>query len=496
MPVTAHIVVDSFAGRRVAILGLARSGRAAARSLAAGGAQILAWDDNSAVRDAVAAEVPLCDLAAPTLTLPRIQGREGWGQADWRDIAALVLSPGIPHHYPAPHPVVLLAREAGTEIIGDIELLGRAQPEARYVGITGTNGKSTTTALLGHILASARRRVEIGGNLGTAALSLAPLGSDGTYVLEASSFQLELITTLAFDVAVLLNITPDHLDRHGGMAGYIAAKRRIFAHQIPASTAIVGIDDPICRDLANELRRTGPNGGAGKVVPISVTERAPGGIYVDQGRLVDATGQEPLVVLDLVLAERLPGSHNWQNAAAAYAAARALGVAAQDAVAAIRSFPGLAHRQELVDTIDGVRFINDSKATNADAAEKALTCYEAIYWIAGGLPKAGGITPLAPYFRRLRHAYLIGTATEEFAVTLGSSVRFTRCGDLATATEAAAEQAHRDGVPGAVVLLSPACASYDQFVDFEARGDAFRALVAARRAAGSKRTERGEGRAR
>ncbi len=474
MPVTPHIVVDSFAGRRVAILGLARSGRAAARALVAGGAQILAWDDNPAVRGAVAAEIPLCDLA----------------QADWRHIPALVLSPGIPHRYPEPHPAVRRAREAGTEIIGDIELLGRAQPEARYVGITGTNGKSTTTALIGHILASAGQRVEIGGNLGTAALALAPLGSEGTYVLELSSFQLELIGSLAFDVAVLLNITPDHLDRHGGMAGYIAAKRRIFAHQSAASTAIVGIDDPICRALADELRRAGPNVGRGRVVPISVTERAPGGVYVDRGGLVDATRRQPIAVLDLALAERLPGSHNWQNAAAAYAAARSLGVAAEDAAGAIRSFPGLAHRQELVDTIDGVRFINDSKATNADAAEKALACYEAIYWIAGGLPKAGGITPLVPYFGRLRHAYLIGTATEEFAATLGNSVPFTRCGDLATATAAAAERARRDGVPGAVVLLSPACASYDQFANFEVRGDAFRAFVAGLRNAGRRRRAR------
>ncbi|MGC2414299.1 MAG: UDP-N-acetylmuramoyl-L-alanine--D-glutamate ligase [Stellaceae bacterium] len=457
MAAAQHIVVDSFKGRRVAVLGLARSGRAAARALKDGGAQILAWDDDPAARKQLAGEVPLCDLA----------------QADWHNVAALVLSPGIPHSFPAPHPAVLCAREAGAEIIGDIELLGRARPAARFVGITGTNGKSTTTTLVGHILAAAGRRVETGGNLGTAALSLAPLGSGGTYVLELSSFQLELIESLAFEVAVLLNITPDHLDRHGGMDGYVAAKRRVFARQRAHSTAIVGIDDPICRTICDELRRKGP----ARVVPISVSERAPGGVYVERGQLIDATAVQPIPVLDLGEAERLPGSHNWQNAAAAYAAARSLGVAPGDAASAIRSFPGLAHRQELVDTIDGVRYINDSKATNADAAEKALACYEAIYWIAGGLPKAGGITSLAPYFRRLRHAYLIGTATEEFAATLGSSVPFTRCGDLATAMWAAAEAARRDCVPGAVVLLSPACASYDQFAHFEARGDAFRALV-------------------
>ncbi len=452
------IVVDGFAGRRVAVLGLARSGRAAARALAAGGPQVLGWDGDQAVSESVATEVPRSDL----------------GAADWHRIAALVLSPGIPHSYPAPHPAVLRAREAGTEIIGDIELLGRAQREARFVGITGTNGKSTTTALVGHSLAAAGQRVEIGGNLGTASLSLEPLGSEGTYVLEASSFQLELITTLAFDVAVLLNITPDHLDRHGGMAGYIAAKRRIFARQRAAATAVVGIDDALCRAIADELRRAGP----ARVVPISVTEPAPGGVYVDRGWLVDATGPQPIRVLELALAARLPGAHNWQNAAAAYAAARAVGVAAEAASGAIRSFPGLAHRQELVATIDGVRYINDSKATNADAAEKALACYQAIYWIAGGLPKAGGISSLAPYFGRLRHAFLIGTATEEFAATLGGSVPLTRCGDLATAVAAAAEAARRDGTPEAVVLLSPACASYDQFADFEARGDAFRELVA------------------
>jgi UDP-N-acetylmuramoylalanine--D-glutamate ligase len=452
------IVVDSFRGRPVGVLGLAKSGRAAAQALAAGGAEVLAWDDNAKVREALASEVPLHDLTA----------------ANWREIPALVLSPGIPHSFPEPHPAVVGARKAGAEIIGDLELLARAQPDARYIGITGTNGKSTTTALIGHILAAAGRRVEVGGNLGTPALSFAPLGRDGTYVIEASSFQLELMTSLAFDIAVLLNITPDHLDRHGDMAGYVAAKRHIFARQDGTAVAIIGIDDAICRDLCEELRR-----GPARVVPISILQPVAGGVFVDQGWLVDATGAAPTRVLDLALAERLPGAHNWQNACAAYAAARACGIDATTATAAICSFPGLAHRQELVGTIDGIRYINDSKATNADATEKALLCYPAIYWIAGGLPKAGGIAPLAPYFGRLRHTFLIGRATEEFAATLDGSVPFTRCGDLATAVTAASEQARRDGAPGAVVLLSPACASYDQFKNFEERGDTFRHLVAA-----------------
>jgi UDP-N-acetylmuramoylalanine--D-glutamate ligase len=455
------IAVPGFERRKVAVLGLARSGLAAAKALAAGGAEVLAWDDSEKTRAAAAsevgAEISLCDPA----------------QIQWCQIAALMLSPGIPHSFPKPHPAVNAARGAGVEILGDIELLGRAQPEARYIGITGTNGKSTTTALIGHILAAAGKTVAIGGNLGPPALGLAPLGADGAYVLELSSFQLELVTTLAFDIAVLLNITPDHLDRHGDMAGYIAAKKRIFRRQREDATAIVGIDDAICRDIAQTLRRD----GVARIVTISVIEPAAGGVFVEHGRLVDALEQPPRPVFGLAEAPRLPGAHNAQNAATAYAVARRAGLTTEQAIAGIRTFPGLAHRQELVDTIDGVRYINDSKATNADATEKALACYEAIYWIAGGLPKAGGITSLAPYFKRLRHAFLIGNATGEFAATLDGNVSYSRCGDLATALAAASDRARGEHAPGAVVLLSPACASYDQFPNFEVRGDTFRRLV-------------------
>lgn len=451
------IPVPGFEGRKVVVLGLARSGRAAAAALATGDAEVIAWDDSETIRSGIAAELPLADPA----------------RIDWRPVAALVLSPGIPHSFPEPHPAVVAARAAGVPIIGDIELLGRAEPQARYIGVTGTNGKSTTTALLGHILATAGKTVEIGGNLGPPALGLKPLGAGGIYVLEMSSFQLELVETLAFDIAVLLNVTPDHLDRHGDMAGYVAAKQRIFARQGADAAAIIGIDDDTCRAIAAERRHA----GVGRVVPISVREAVRGGVYVADDRLVDALDRSPAPVFDLREAPRLPGTHNAQNAAAAYAAARCAGLSAEDAIAGIRTFPGLAHRQELVDTIDGIRYINDSKATNADAAEKALACYEAIYWIAGGLPKAGGITSLAPYFKRLRHAFLIGNATGEFAATLDGKVPYTRCGDLATAVAAASEQARGERVPGAVVLLSPACASYDQFPNFEVRGDTFRRLV-------------------
>jgi UDP-N-acetylmuramoylalanine--D-glutamate ligase len=451
------IAAPGFAGRKVAVLGLARSGRAAAAALKAGGAEVLAWDDSDKTRAAVAGETALTDPA----------------RIEWREVAALMLSPGIPHSFPEPHPAVAAARAAGVEIIGDIELLGRAQPEARYIGITGTNGKSTTTALIGHILGEAGKLVEIGGNLGPPALGLAPLGAAGSYALELSSFQLELVTSLAFDIAVLLNITPDHLDRHGDMDGYIAAKRRIFAGQREGAAAIIGIDDDICRDLAATLRRD----GKARVVPISVREAAPGGVHVEGGWLTDALDGAPQRVFDLAQAPRLPGSHNAQNAAAAYAVTRLAGVSSEAAIAGIKSFQGLVHRQELVDTIDGIRYINDSKATNADATEKALACYPAIYWIAGGLPKVGGITSLAPYFKRLRHAFLIGNATEEFAATLDGQAPYSRCGDLATALTAASDRARGEHVSDAVVLLSPACASYDQFPNFEVRGDTFRTLV-------------------
>jgi UDP-N-acetylmuramoylalanine--D-glutamate ligase len=454
------IEVTSFRGEQVAVMGLARSGLAAARALQRGGARVLAWDDAPARREEAAAQgVPIVDLAA----------------SDLAGVKALVLSPGIPHTYPKPHPVAARARGAGAAIIGDIELLGRSCQLAHYVGVTGTNGKSTTTALIGHILASAGRKVAVGGNLGTPALALAALGVDGIYVLEMSSYQLELTETLTFDVAVLLNITPDHLDRHGGMAGYVAAKRRIFAGQRKPQAAVIGIDDALSRATAGTLMAE----GAQRVVPISAETRAPRGIYVEGGVLVDEMGGTAAPVLDLARAARLPGRHNWQNAAAAYAAARCLDVEVSAITEAITTFPGLAHRQELIATIDGIAYVNDSKATNADAVAKALACYDDVYWIAGGVPKEGGIASLAPFFPRIRHAFLIGKASEEFAATLEGRVPVTRSGTLAAAVQAAQAAAESEARQGAVVLLSPACASFDQFANFEERGDVFRRLVEA-----------------
>ena len=454
-----------FRDRTVAVLGLARSGLVAARALAASGARVVAWDDGEKGRAAG---------EAAGLTLANLATSE---PLDW---AALVMSPGIPLTHPAPHPVASRATAAGIEVIGDIELLGRAGTGARFLGITGTNGKSTTTALIGHILAAAGLPSAVGGNLGIPALSLPELGPDGQYVIEMSSFQLDLIQSLRFGTAILLNVTPDHLDRHGDMTGYIAAKRRIFRNQVAGDTAILGVDDDHVRALAAELAQ-----GPARLIRISAEGPVAGGVYVVDGRLIDHLDSAPVAIMDLRPVPTLPVRHNWQNAAAAYAACRTAGVAAADIATAIATYPGLPHRQELVASEPGLRFVNDSKATNADAAAKALGCYERIYWIAGGLPKAGGIASLAPFFPRIAGAFLIGQAGGEFARTLEGRVPFTRSGDLASAVKQATAAARRDGAADgrqegaadAVVLLSPACASYDQFTSYEARGDAFRALA-------------------
>jgi UDP-N-acetylmuramoylalanine--D-glutamate ligase len=454
------IAVEDFRGETVAVMGLARSGLAAAEALMAGGARVLAWDDAPGRRDVARARgIPLADLTA----------------TPFGAVAALVLSPGIPHTYPTPNPVAAVAKAAGTPIVGDIELLAGAVPEARYVGVTGTNGKSTTTALLGHIVRTAGRKVQVGGNLGTPVLTLARLGADGVYALELSSYQLELIQKAHFDVAVWLNLTPDHLDRHGGIDGYIAAKRRIFKNARGTPTAIVGVDDEPSRGVADAVSRE----NAWRVTRISVISRIMGGVFVADGQLIDDIGRSAEKVMDLRKVPLLPGRHNWQNAAAAYAAARALGLARADIVAGIVGFPGLAHRQEPVATVDGVRFINDSKATNADATTNALACYDQVYWIAGGVPKAGGIAALAAFFPRVRRAFLIGQAAPDFAATLGADVPHEMSGTLDRAVTAAFAAATKDGGDRPVVLLSPACASFDQFTDFEARGEAFRALVQA-----------------
>jgi UDP-N-acetylmuramoylalanine--D-glutamate ligase len=452
-------------GAPVAVLGLGRSGLATAQALQASGVAVAAWDDSPAGRQAAVAKgVHLVDLE----------------QADFSGFQMLVLSPGIPHSFPSPHAVAARAKAARCPIVGDIELLYRAEPAARYVGITGTNGKSTTTALIGHIFAEAGIEIAVGGNLGTPALSFPALGPDGIYVLEMSSYQLELIDTLVFDAAVLLNITPDHLDRHGGMQGYIAAKERIFARQ-PGATrhgrlpaAIIGVDCEPCRAIAARLE----SGGHQHVIPFSVGTMIPGGISVLDGWLIDDLDDGRHQAVDLKTIRRLPGAHNWQNAAAAWAVGRVAGLSAPVIAAALASFPGLVHRQQLVRTIGDIAFVDDSKATNVDAAEKALGSYRRIYWIAGGRAKDGGFAALDPFLTEVVHAFLIGEAAAEIDSWLAGRVPVTRAGTMAAAVAAAHALAVRDGGPG-VVLLSPACASFDQYPNFEVRGRDFVALVMA-----------------
>jgi UDP-N-acetylmuramoylalanine--D-glutamate ligase len=443
------IVCRSKSGKRLFVMGLGLSGLATVEALVAGGAIVIAWDDRE-------------DRRAEAARLgARIENPE---QVDWKSIDALVLSPGIPHTHPAPHPAAAQAKAAGVAIIGDVELLLAECPDAKVIAITGTNGKSTTTALIGHIFKTANKRAEVGGNLGTPVLSFAPLVADGTYILELSSYQLELTPSLAPDIAILLNISPDHLERHGGLAGYIAAKKRIFANQAAGATAIVGIDDADAAAIADTLAQ---------VIRISGSDNAAADIRSSDTRLIK--GGETLH--DLAAARTLPGAHNHQNAAAAFAAARAAGIAEDVISKAINSFPGLAHRQELVAECGGVRYVNDSKATNADATERALGCYQPLYWIAGGRAKEGGIAPLKPYFPRIRHAFLIGESAANFGETLGDAVPHTSCGTLDKAVSAAHAMAKQEHLDGATLLLSPAAASWDQFDNFEQRGDRFREQV-------------------
>ena len=455
------IDLDFMRNQDVAVLGLGRTGLAAAKALSASGAHVAAWDDGSATRRAARGDGIY--VAAPNT-------------AAWKRAKTLVLSPGIPHTYPKPHPAVAAARDRGMAVIGDVELFARAKGAAACIAVTGTNGKSTTTALIGHIFAEAGRPVAIGGNLGRAVLDFDPLGPDGTYVVELSSFQLELTKTASFDIAVLINISADHLDRHSGMAGYVAAKRRIFANQTPRMAVVIGVDDAPCRRIRDGLVRDGRR----HIIPISARGIAAGGAYVIKGILYDDIGGKARPVLDLAEISTLPGTHNWQNAASAYAAARAAGLRPAIIARAIRSYPGLPHRQERVAVIDGIGYVNDSKATNADSARRALACYGNIYWIAGGRAKEPELLLPQRLLHNVRHAFLIGEAAEPFAKSLDGRVAVSICGTLKSAFAAARRLARAEARSEPVVLLSPACASYDQFRDFEHRGETFRALVTAR----------------
>jgi UDP-N-acetylmuramoylalanine--D-glutamate ligase len=457
------IEARSFFGKKVAVFGMGMSGLAATRSLLAGGASVLVWDDGERGLEAArTAGLPISDLRS----------------ANWLGIEALVLAPGVPLTHPEPHWTVKLARVHDVEIIGDTEIFmrerRRAGASAKLIAITGTNGKSTTTALTHHLLASAGLDAVCGGNIGKAVLELPAFENGRHYVLELSSFQLDLTPSLDPDAGILLNITPDHLDRHGAMENYAAVKEKIFAHLGEAATAIVGADDSFCDVIAERLAARG-------LRPVRISSHNPvrTGIYAEGSELFET---EDGVVKNRVRLNgigSLRGSHNAQNAAAALAAARSIALPWDKLAQALRTFPGLAHRMEEIRRVGNVLFINDSKATNADAAERALASFSNIYWIAGGKAKEGGIAALSPYFPRIKKAYLIGEASPAFAKTLGGKLPFALSETLDRAVAEAAADARADKTGEAVVLLSPACASYDQFPNFEVRGDAFRSLVQA-----------------
>ena len=461
------IPITTFAGKTVAIFGLGKSGLLSAGALIKGGAEVVVFDDNEkSVAQAQSADLKCQDLR----------------ELDWTQIAALVLAPGVPLTHPAPHWSVQLAREADVEVIGDIELFCRERAKVReksgadcpLIGITGTNGKSTTTALIAHVIASAGRDVQMGGNIGVPVLALEPFAPGRVYVLEVSSYQIDLAPSLHATVGILLNVSEDHLDRHGTMENYAALKTLLPAGVEPGGTAVIGIDDRYTRAAAKRIARAGKT-----VVCVSVLAPVRDGYYAEGTRILRASGGKAHAVAQLAGIGSLRGAHNAQNAACAVAACVALGLDLPTIQKGLLSFPGLAHRMQQVGRKGKVLFVNDSKATNADSAAKALASFLDIFWIAGGKPKTGGIESLAEFFPRIRKAYLIGEAAAEFARTLDDKVPYEMNGALAAALEAAARDAAASDAKEPVVLLSPACASFDQYPNFEVRGQAFIDLVLA-----------------
>lgn len=455
------IAVTTFEGKRVAVFGLGSSGLLAARALAAGNADVIAWDDEyKKIAEAKAAGLKTQDLR----------------DLDWSKLAALVLAPGVPLTHPQPHWTAALARKANVDVIGDIELFcqersksGRACP---LIAITGTNGKSTTTALIAHLLRSDGRDAQMGGNIGVPVLALEPFAPGRAYVLEVSSYQIDLAPSLKPTVGILLNVSEDHLDRHGNMKNYAAIKERLVANVEPGNTAVIDVDDDYTRAAADRIERAGKT-----VVRVSVLSPLFDGYYADGSRIIRSTSGKSETMADLAGIGSLRGLHNAQNAACALAACITLGSNADAIREGLRTFPGLAHRMQQVGRKGNVLFVNDSKATNADSAAKALASFHDIFWIAGGKPKTGGISGLGQFFPRIRKAYLIGEAAAEFAGTLDGKVPHEINGNLQAAVDAATRDAVASGLREPVILLSPACASFDQYPNFEVRGKAFCDIV-------------------
>lgn len=454
------IAASTFSNRRVVLFGLGASGLATAQALSAGGADLIAWDDNPAQVDAARqAGIVTGDLR----------------EADWTGVDALVLAPGVPLTHPRPHWTVDLANINGVEIIGDIEIFARERraraPGSPFVAITGTNGKSTTTALIAHLISHSGRDAQLGGNIGTAVLRLEPPSAGRVHVIECSSYQIDLAPTVDPSAGLLINLTPDHLDRHGSMQHYAEVKTQLVAQ---SDLAIIGVDDDWCRDIAGRLEAEGR-----RVVRISNSSPLRRGFFAEGTMIRRATEGRVEDFADLDGIPTLRGRHNAQNAAAAIAACRAVGLSDEEIRAGLATFPGLRHRMQPVARRGRVVFVNDSKATNAEAAAPALQSFDPIYWIAGGLAKEGGIAALDPYLPRIAKAYLIGEAAAEYAVSIGERAPFEISGTLDRAVAAAARDAAEDGSDMPAVLLSPASASFDQFRNFEVRGDAFTSLVSA-----------------
>lgn len=462
------IPVRGVLGNRVAVLGLGRSGLAAAKALAEGGAEPVLWDDSSEARTRAEDEgYTIHDLTKP----------EGF-----REVALLVVSPGIPHLFPHPNPVIKAAWEAGVPVDNDIGLFFRslARPEwdrydvpPRVVAVTGSNGKSTTAALIDHCLSAAGKSSQLAGNIGRGVLDIDPPEDGDVVVLELSSYQTELARALTPDIAVFTNLSPDHLDRHGGHGGYFAAKRRLFAEGGP-DRAVIGVDEDEGLFLANQLSEGAEDM---RVIKVSVTQKLAGvgwSVFARKGFLAEWRHARQVANIDLREIAGLPGRHNHQNACAAFGALRALGLAPRQIAQGFESFEGLPHRSQTVALLNGVRYVNDSKATNVDSAAQALQAFPNIRWIAGGLGKEGGIGALQKHLSAVRKAYLIGHSALEFALQLGA-LDVEICETIERAVALAAAEAEE----GDTVLLAPAAASFDQYPNFEKRGEAFIAAVEA-----------------
>ncbi|MFV0386956.1 UDP-N-acetylmuramoyl-L-alanine--D-glutamate ligase [Paracoccus sp. (in: a-proteobacteria)] len=464
------IPVQGVENQTIAVLGLGRSGKATAAALAAGGANVIAWDDGNDTRAAAEAEgMRIVDLTRDDA---------------WQGVAALITSPGIPHLYPKPHPVIAKAYALGVPVDNDIGLFFRSYATAdwngfdrmpKVIAVTGSNGKSTTTALIHHILQEAGRPTQMGGNIGTGVLSLNPAQDGEVVVLELSSYQTDLARALTPDIAVFTNLSPDHLDRHEGPGGYFAAKRRLFAEGGP-DRAVIGVDETEGLYLANQLSVAPSDDRVIRVSAGHKLDTAAWSVFARKGFLAEYRKGRQAASIDLRGIKGLPGAHNHQNACAAYAACRAVGLPPREIEAAFYSFAGLPHRSQLVAEIGGVRYVNDSKATNVDAAAKALQAFDRIRWIAGGLGKDGGIAALAPFLNRVAKAYLIGHSARDFALEIGQ----TPC-EISETMEQAVRAAAAEAQPGDTVLLAPAAASFDQYPNFEKRGEDFTALVLALR---------------